>query len=151
MIGRRTVLLAAAALLPAAAAAQAPQVQVAQPWARASAGAGRSTAVYLTLRAAGAADRLIGATTPVAGMAMLHESFQDHGIARMRMVEGLDLPAGMTVTLKPGGLHIMLTGLKQQLARGGSFPLTLHFANSPPVTVTVPVLAPGASGPQTPG
>lgn len=146
---RRELFLAgAAALLPRVAAAQAASVQVQQPWARATAGSGRTSAVYLTLLAQGAPDRLTGASTPVAGMAMLHESYEDHGVMRMRMLDGLELPVGQAVMLKPGGMHIMLTGLKQHLAAGDKFPLTLTFEKAPTVTVNVPVLAVGATGPQ---
>ena len=133
--------------VPMAAAAQTPSVTAERAWARATAGMGRTAAVYVTLRAEGRADRLIGAATPRAGMAMLHESFDDHGIARMRMLDGVDLPAGQAVTLRPGGRHIMLTDLAHPLAKGDSFPLTLTFAKAPPLTVTVAVAAPGAGGP----
>jgi copper(I)-binding protein len=134
-------------LVPVPAIAQTPSVQVQRAWARATPGGGHTGAVYLTLLAEGAPDRLTGASTPVAGAAMLHESYEDHGVARMRMLDGVDLPTGKPVVLKPGGMHIMLTGLKQPLSRGSSFPLTLTFQTAPPATVTVSVLAPGASGP----
>ena len=145
MLTRRGIFLIGPLLaLPLPAAAQTPPVAAEHAWARASAGMGHSAAVYVTLRAQGAADRLIGAATPRAGMAMLHESFDDHGVARMRMLDAIDLPVGQTVTLRPGGMHIMLTGLAPPLAKGDSFALTLRFANAPPLTVTVAVAGPGA-------
>ncbi|MDA8249699.1 MAG: copper chaperone PCu(A)C [Rhodospirillales bacterium] len=147
---RRDLLLLGAAAVVAAVApavAQPPVVEVVHPWARASAGAGRSAAVFLTLIAHGAAQRLTGAATPLAGMAMLHESFEEGGVSRMRMQQSVPLPPGTPVVFRPGGLHIMLTGLKQPLLRGASFPLTLQFDGAPPVTVQVPVLEPGAAGP----
>ncbi len=147
MLSRRTVGLVGALLLASVAAAQAQSVTAEHAWARATAGMGRSAAVYLTLRDQGGGDRLIGVKTPAAGMAMLHESFDDHGIARMRMLDAIDLPAGRNVMLKPGGLHIMLTGLAHKLAEGDRFPLTLTFAKAPPLTVTVAVAAPGATMP----
>ena len=148
MLTRRGFFLAGPLLaVSMAAAAQTPSVTAEHAWARATAGMGRTAAVYLTLRAEGGADRLIGAATPRAGMAMLHESFDDHGVARMRMLDGVDLPAGQNVTLRPGALHIMLTGLAHPLAKGDSFPLTLSFAKAPALTVTVAVAAPGAGMP----
>jgi copper(I)-binding protein len=80
-------------------------------------------------------------------MAMLHESIVENGVAKMRMLDGVALQPGTPLTLKPGGMHIMLTELKAPLRVGGSFPLTLTFAKAPPVTVTVKVLQPGAAGP----
>ena len=102
-------------------------------------------AVYATLTAA-TADRLTGASTPVAASVQVHENIHDNGVVRMRELEGgLPLEPGKPVTLAPGGYHLMLIGLKQQLKPGDSFPLTLSFANEPPVTVTVPVAAAGAA------
>lgn len=144
---RDMMVLALGLLLPAVAMAQAPALQVEHAWARATPGGLRSGAVYLTLRNAGVPDRLTGAATPLADMAMLHESYDDHGIARMRMLDGVALPAGGSVVLRPGGIHIMLTGLHQPLVRGSTFPLMLSFAAAKPVTVTVRVLAAGAAGP----
>jgi copper(I)-binding protein len=147
MIVRRSALVAAAMLVAVPALAQVPTIEVRQAWSRATPGAAHSGVVYLTLHDKGAADRLIGVSTPVAGMAMLHESILESGVERMRMLDALPLPAGGTVTLHPHGLHIMLTDLKHSLERGESFPLTLTFEKAPPVTVTVPVLAAGAAGP----
>jgi hypothetical protein len=138
-----TVALLAA--MPALALAQAPAVQVGQAWARPSAGG--TGAVYLTLTARGTPDQLTGASTPVAGMAMLHQTTTEGGVARMRDVEGVALPAGQAVTLRPGGTHIMLMDLTRKLKPGDSFPLTLAFAKAPAASVTVSVLKPGARGP----
>ena len=66
------------------------------------------------------------------------------GIARMRMVHSLDVPAGAEVKLAPGGNHIMLEGLKAPLAAGERFQLTLRFARSGAVSVPVGVVAPGS-------
>jgi len=135
------------AFLPALALAQGPTVKAGPAWARP---AGGTAAVYLTLTAEGAADRLTGASTPEAGMAMLHETSVEGGVARMRMIESLPLPAGATVSLHPGGYHIMLMELKQRLKPGDAFPLTLTFERARATTVTVHVLAPGASAPAAP-
>ena len=64
---------------------------------------------------------------------------------KMRPVPAVPIPAGQMVTFTPGGAHIMLTGLKQKLVAGQSFPLTLTFAHAAPVTVDVKVRALGGS------
>jgi periplasmic copper chaperone A len=149
----RRLLLAVTLLAATPAFAQTPGIQVDQPWARATPGAVRSGAVYLTVTDHGAPDTLTGVSTPVAGMAMVHESFEENGVSKMRMLDGVKLAPNAPVALKPGGMHIMLTELKQPLRVGGTFPLTLSFAHAAPVTVTVKVLAIGAPGPVagTPG
>ncbi len=139
---------AAAALLaalPSLAFAQ--QVEVQQPWARATPGGAKAGAVYLTLIDHGAADTLTGVETPAAGMAMIHESYEEGGVSKMRMLDDVALTPDKPVQFKPGGLHIMLTDLPAPLKQGTTFPLTLSFGKAAPVTVTVKVLAPGASGP----
>lgn len=146
----RRLLLAATLLGTFPAFAQTAAIQVEQPWARATPGAARSGAVYLTLTDHGAADTLTGASTPVAGMAMIHESVVDNGVSKMRMLDGVKLPPDAAVTLKPGGIHIMLTELTAPLRVGASFPLTLTFEKAPPLTVTVRVMQVGAAGPAKP-
>jgi len=122
-------------------------VVVEQPWARATPGGAKTGAVYLTVIDHGAPDRLIGISTPAADMAMLHESYVEGGISKMRMLDGVALAANTPVALHPGAMHIMLEGLKAPLKPGACFPLTLTFANAPPQTVTVTVLTIGAAGP----
>jgi hypothetical protein len=110
-------------------------------WARPTMGAGTSGAVYFTVIDKGAPDQLVGASTPVAASAEVHETINDNGVMKMRPVPSLALEPGRPVTLKPGGYHVMLTGLKQALKAGDSFPLTLTFAHAQPVTVTAKVEA----------
>ena len=120
-------------------------VTVEQPWARATAPHAATGAVYATLTA-GVADRLTGASSPVAAQTGVHETVQDNGVMRMRPVTGgLALAAGKKIALAPGGYHLMMTGLKRQLRPGESFPLTLSFANEPAVTVDVTVATAGAA------
>ena len=64
-------------------------------------------------------------SSPAAGVAEVHEMAMDGSVMKMRAVPGLDLPAGKAVDLKPGGYHVMLMGLKQQLKDGETVPLTL--------------------------
>ncbi len=147
----RAALLAALLFLPlhAVRAADAP-IAVEKPWARAA--TGKTGAAYLTLANKGSApDRLIGAASPVAEKAELHESKMANGVMQMRPVGPLELAPGATVTLRPGGYHIMLTGLKQPLKAGTSFSLTLHFEQAGDVQVTVAVEKAGAGMPSHTG
>jgi hypothetical protein len=134
-------------LLGAAAWAQSGQLQVTDAWARATPGKAENGAAYLTVRSP-TADRLVAASTPVAKKAELHTMSMTGMVMKMRPVEGVDIPAGGSVTLKPGGLHIMLLGLDKPLKVGQSFPLTLTFEKAGSRAVTVAVEKPGAaSGP----
>ena len=147
----RHLLLATLLLSGLPGLAHAQSIMVEQPWARATPGHAATGSVYLTITEHGDADSLTGVSTPVAGMAMLHETVTENGVAKMRMLESIALPPHTPVTFKPGSLHIMLTGLKEPLKQGGSFPLTLSFAHAAPVTVNVPVLAAGSAGPGASG
>jgi copper(I)-binding protein len=119
--------------------------QIDHPWARASAGAAKTGAAYLTITDTGQQDRLTGASTPVAETAELHESMGDMGMMKMRPLPGLTLTTNKPVKLAPGGYHIMLLGLKAPLKQGDTFPLTLRFEHAEPVTVTVAVEPIGAT------
>ncbi len=126
-------------LLTLTAAGDPPPFQIDHPWARASAGAAKTGAAYLTITDQGQADRLTGVSTPVADTAELHESMSDMGTMKMRPLDGLTLAPGTPVKLAPGGYHVMLTGLKAPLKAGDTFPLTLRFEHAPPLTVTITV------------
>ena len=120
-------------------------IAISDAWSRAAM-SGRTGVVYLTITDTGAPDRLTGANSPVATTASLHESFDDHGIMKMRPVPELPVQPGVSVTLAPGGYHIMLEGLKQALQPGQTFPVTLTFANAGPVTATATVQKAGTAG-----
>jgi copper(I)-binding protein len=143
MSSRVPLLAALLALVPAVAIAQ---VDVTAPWARATAPGTQTGAAYVTL-AAPAGDRLVGAETPVARTAEIHTHLMEGGIARMRQVDAVEVPAGRPVVFAPGGLHVMLVGLGRQLRRGETFPLTLVFEKAGRVTAQVRVEGPGAQGP----
>ena len=124
------------------------EIIVSDPWARASILASDPAAVYLTLQSDGD-DRLIEAWTPVAAEVMVHMTeTDDTGLGRMKHVTRVNLSAGEAVTFAPGAMHLMLTGLSEKLVEGTSFPLTLRFETAGEVTVDVPVLDVGASGPE---
>jgi copper(I)-binding protein len=125
-----------------------PAIEIDAPWARASAGMTASGAGYMTMRNTGAAgDRLIAASTPAAARTELHTMAMDGDVMRMRRVEAIDIPAGGTAELKPGGLHVMLFGLKQPLKDGDRIPLTLRFEHAGELTVQLGVRAAGAGAP----
>ena len=138
----------AAAFLAAFPAFALAEVTVTDPWARASILASRPGAAYLNL-SSDTDDRLLSATTPVAGHVMIHASGTDaSGVTRMIHLDALDLPAGQTVRFAPGGMHLMLMGLADKLDEGAEFPLTLTFERAGTITVTVPVLGVAAKGPE---
>ena len=141
----RRILLATALLLPLAARAQ-DTITVEAPWTRA-AGQGGQGAGFVTIRNAGAADRLLSASTPAAGRTELHTMLRDGDIMRMRQVDAIAVPANGAVTLAPGGLHIMLIGLTRPLAVGESVPLTLVFERAGTVTLNLAVQPAGARAP----
>ncbi|HXX51890.1 MAG TPA: copper chaperone PCu(A)C [Xanthobacteraceae bacterium] len=121
-------------------------IAVEQPWARATPAGAQTGAVYMTLNnKTSAADRLTGASSDVAAQVRVHEMAVVDGVMQMRqLADGLPIPAGGSVTLKPGGYHVMLIGLKKPLVAGETFPLTLTFAKAGNISVTIPVQAMGA-------
>lgn len=97
------------------------------------------TGCYLTVTAA-ADDRLMSVSSPVAGRAEIHESrIESNMMIMYELRDGLPLPAGETVELKPGGNHIMLLAVTEPLKAGDSVPLTLTFASAAPVEITATV------------
>ncbi len=132
----------------AAAEFRAGDVQITKAWARATPGASKSAAAYLTLRNTGRRiDRLVGLTTPVARRAAVHGTRMQGNVMHMYAIESVELRPGQTVVLRPGGMHIMLTGLKQILRKGATFPLTLRFAKVGAVEIRVSISGIGAMGP----
>jgi periplasmic copper chaperone A len=100
---------------------------------------GGTGVVYMTITSS-ADDELTGLSTPAADKAEMHRTVKDDGgIMRMEAVPSLPLKANAPTSFGPGGLHVMLMGLKKPLSVGDSFPLTLTFAHAAPVTVTVSV------------
>jgi copper(I)-binding protein len=114
-------------------------------WARPTAGSATTAAVYFTVTNKSQPDRLTGVSTPIAAAAELHETINDNGVMKMRPVQSIALDPGKPVTFKPGGYHVMLTGVKGALKAGDSFPLTLTFEHAQPITETVKVDAAGGA------
>jgi copper(I)-binding protein len=96
--------------------------------------------VYMAVANHGAADDdLTGLSTPVAEKAEMHRTVNQAGVMRMDAIPDLPIKAHGEATFSPEGLHVMLSGLKQPLKLGDTFPLTLDFAKAGPITVSVSV------------
>jgi copper(I)-binding protein len=100
------------------------QVTVKDPWVRATVPAQKATGAFMQITSAQDA-RLVEARSPVAGVVEVHEMVMEKDVMKMRAIKGLDLPAGKTVELKPGGYHVMLMDLKEQMKEGTTVPVTL--------------------------
>jgi copper(I)-binding protein len=143
-----TIFMVVLPLIASADPTTAKKVVIEEPWARASIGTSRPAVVYLTVRNRGDSDdRLIGIKTPAAANVMVHESKTVNGVASMSPAGPLTIPAEGEVKLQPGGLHMMLSGLKEPLIEGDEFLLTLIFEKNGAISVQVPVYGLGASGP----
>lgn len=105
------------------------QVNVEDPWVRGTVPQQRATGAFMLLTAE-SDSRLVAAESPLAGVVEIHEMTMENDVMRMRAVPGLDLPAGQTMELKPGGYHVMLMDLKEQMVGGAVVPITLIFENS---------------------
>ena len=123
------------------------QLEISQPWARATAPTAPAGGGFLTITNRGTAtDRLIAVRTPVAEQAQIHEMKMDGSVMRMRELErGLEIPAGATLTLAPGGFHLMLMGLKKPLTKDTRVPLTLVFEKAGTIDVELAIEAMGAT------
>jgi len=146
-------LLGAVALITVAvsASAQTATVEVKDVWARASAGGSTQSAAYAVLSNKGSAsDRLVSASTPAAGKVELHTMTMEGDIMRMRQIPNIEVNPGVSVELKPGGLHIMLMDLKAPLKEGDKFPLTLNFEKGGNSTLDVTVRSMAATGGKAP-
>jgi copper(I)-binding protein len=125
---RRAVAALGMVLLTQSASAQAVQVQNA--WARATVPGQLATGVFMRLMSPEGA-RLKSASSPAAGLTELHEMRLEGNIAKMSALkDGLELPAGKIVELRPGSYHLMLLDLKVPLKKDGTLPLTLVWLDS---------------------
>lgn len=144
----------AAALLilaPLSVLAQGGAVGVLDPYARAVPPGQPNSAVFMTLTNDGTLPRaLVAAASPVAQSVELHNHVREDGMMRMRQVERIEIPPGQHVALAPGGLHVMLIGLKDGLAPGDTVDLSLSFDDGSTARVQAPVRAiapPAGPGP----
>ncbi|MYA87741.1 MAG: copper chaperone PCu(A)C [Boseongicola sp. SB0662_bin_57] len=116
-------------------------IEIIDPFARASRPGAPTGAIFMSIRNTGAsADRLVAARSPAAAMVQIHTHVEDGGIMKMREVEaGIQLPSGATHALSRGGDHVMLMGVTQELVDGETVPLTLVFEIAGEVVIEVPV------------
>jgi periplasmic copper chaperone A len=124
-------------------------LDITQPWARATPKGASTGAAYLTVSNSGSqTERLSCASSAAAAKCQIHEMAVDNGVMKMRPVEGgLEIKPGQTVTLKPGGYHLMLDGLKAPLKTGDKLEATLTASGGGSVNVDFPVAAIGAPAP----
>lgn len=135
---KRTLFALALAI---AAAPSFAQVAVADAWVRGTVAAQKATGAFMNLTSP-ADSALVSASSPVAGLVEVHEMAMDGGVMKMRAIPQLPLPAGKTVSLKPGGYHVMLMDLKGPLKEGETVPIALTFAGKDGKRTTQEIKAP---------
>jgi len=126
------VLVASLLLLASCSRGGTPNIQIEDAWVRETVAGQSATAGYVTIENHGSGDdRLVGVSAPSPITAMLHETSTSGGISSMRPLEnGLKVPAGGSVTLTPGGAHVMISGLTEPLRPNDTLKLTLRFERS---------------------
>ena len=144
------MVLAAVLLVGGIAAAESYSIgslQIGNPWARATPKGATVGAGYLTITNNGKEpDRLVGGSAAPASRFEVHTTVVEKGVARMRQIPALEIKPGETVELKPGGMHVMMMGLKQPLKQGQKVKATLVFEKAGPLEIEFTVQGPGASG-----
>lgn len=144
-----TLLAVAPALNLSAADASAGALVVSEAWARATPTGATVTAAYFTIENRGSQpDTLVALSSTAARLAELHRTTFQNGMSRMRPAGEITLAPGSTLKAEPGGLHVMLTGLKAPLVAGTKVPLVLQFEQGGAITLQVDVRAATASGDQ---
>ena len=121
------------------------QVQIENAWARATPPGAKIAAGYMTIRNAGAADKLVSVSSPAAEKVETHITIKDGDVSRMREVKGYAVPAKGMIELTPGGSHLMLVNIKAPLKEGDKVPLVLRFEKAGEVKTELAVRALGAS------
>ena len=122
-------------------------LEIGHPWARATPPTAPTGGGYLSVKNTGTEpDRLLSVSSPAAQTVQVHEMKMEGNVMRMRELESpLEIKPGETVTLAPGGLHLMMTGLKAPLKQGERVPLTLVFEKAGKIDVELSVVALGAT------
>ena len=134
-----------AGLMAATQWASAQAVEVTGAWARATVQGQKASGAFMQLTAPQGA-RLISVSTPVAGVAEVHEMKMEGDVMKMRALpNGLELPAGKAVALSPGGFHVMLMDLKVPLQKDTTIPMTLTFKDAKGVQSTMAIKVPVSS------
>lgn len=121
-------------------------LKIGHPFTRTTPPGAVAAGAYLSIENKGkSADKLLRAASPVAGLVELHSMSMDGNVMRMRAVPSIDVAAGATVKLAPGGLHVMLQDLKRPLKEGERVPMTLVFERAGEVKVELAVQKPDAA------
>ena len=116
------------------------QVSVSDAYVRAVPPGQPNSASFMEITNGSSTDHaLVGGSSPAAEVLELHTHTMEGGMMRMRQIEKIDLPAGQSVKLQPGGLHVMLIGLKQNLVPDENVPITLKYEDGSEVTIEAPV------------
>lgn len=120
-------------------------LSITKKWIRATPPAAKVASGYMVIFNSGSNDETLTAVDFIgAEKTEIHEMKMDDGIMRMRpLIDGVKIPAGKTITLKTGGIHLMFKGLKAQLVQGQKLPIKLTFANAGEITVEFVVLSMG--------
>jgi copper(I)-binding protein len=129
------------ALLALAAFAAHAQTTVKDPWVRGTVAGQKATGMFAQITST-SGGKLVSAASPVAGVVEIHEMAMDGSVMKMRAVPTVDLPAGKSVDLKPGGYHVMLMDLKRDLKPGETVPVTLVVEGADKKRETIEVKAP---------
>lgn len=115
-------------------------IKVEDPYVRLVPGGTPNTGAFMVIKNGGSADRkLLKAESPAAKTVELHNHINDNGVMRMRPVPEVEVKAKGEAVLKPGSLHIMLIGLKQDLKEGDVVPITLKLDDGSATQVEAPV------------
>lgn len=124
------------------------QVTVEQPWSRATPPGAKIGVGFMRLHNPGSgAERVVGASSPVAERVEMHVTTREGDVMKMRHVQSFEVPAGGTFELKPGGAHLMLVNLKRALRKGEKVPLTLRLQKAGEVKIELSVEEMGARQP----
>ncbi len=134
---RKTTLAFSLMLFGAAAQAD---VTVKESWVRGTTPAQKATGAFMEITSSDAAS-LLSASSPVAGVVEIHTMKMEDGVIKMRAIQKLDLPAGKGVKLQPGGNHVMLMDLKQQMKKGDVVPITLKVEGKDKTVQTIEIKA----------
>lgn len=151
---RYAVLFAASALAAAAIASQAAFAQIVEPpspvtitnaWAKTTVPGGKVSAAYMDIKST-APVKLVKVETSIAGNTEIHNMSMKDGVMEMKAVEAIEVPPNKTVSLKPGGYHVMLMMLAASIAKGDTVPLKLTFEGESTKTFSVDVSAKAQEG-----
>jgi copper(I)-binding protein len=116
-------------------------ITITDAWARETTAEQSAGVAYFTLENAGPVDRLVAINVGIADRALIHRSETVDGVSRMRPMRAVAIPTGVPVIFQPGGLHVMLVGLKDQLRLGQRFQLVLEFEHAEDITFDIRVQA----------